>query len=87
MSKEKLKSSTKEKIRQEQDNCCADCGIKVRRLEIHHIIPKCQGGTNERVNLIGLCGERDNDCHEKWDYLALHQMQYCDLPQVRKVVK
>lgn len=80
-----LSLSVKEIVRHDQDNICADCGIKVRKLEVHHIVPKCQGGTNERFNLIGLCGEQYNDCHEKWDRLALDEFQYCDLPQVRKI--
>jgi len=71
-------------VRKEQNNICADCGIQTRKLEVHHIKPRSQGGTSERVNLIGLCGEQDNDCHEKWDRLALDQNIYCDLPQVRQ---
>lgn len=78
-----LSLSVKETVRIEQDNICADCGVKVRKLEIHHRVPRCQGGTSERCNLIGLCGEKNNDCHEKWDRLALDEFCYCDLPQVR----
>ena len=85
--KHPVSSSIKEEIRKEQDYHCADCGIETKRLEIHHIEPRCQGGSNNRVNLIALCGEWDNDCHEKWDRLALDQHIYCDLPQVRKVLK
>lgn len=82
-----LSDSAKEQVRQEQNNICADCGCEVRKLQVHHIEPRCQGGSNQRFNLIGLCGEMDNDCHEKWDRLALNEHIYCDLPQVRKVVK
>ena len=49
-------------IRQEvlrRDNrICQVCG-KERSGQVHHIIPRSQGGTNELSNLITLCGK----CH------------------------
>ncbi len=44
----------------ERDNyCCRLCGRKAD--DIHHIVFRSQGGTNEEDNLICLC----RACHEK----------------------
>ena len=40
---------------------CADCGIKNVSFEVHHIIPKCEGGVDEINNLVPLCVK----CHNK----------------------
>ena len=50
-------------VREEQGNCCADCGIEDKKLEIHHIIPESKGGSQTRDNAIGLC----HSCHQEWD--------------------
>lgn len=39
---------------------CQDCG-KQTLLDVHHIKPKCKGGTDDPDNLISLC----EDCHVK----------------------
>lgn len=67
---------TKKLARREADNTCACCGVKVRRsneLECHHEVPQSLGGSNTRVNLVTLCGEAYNDCHEKYDKLVLEE--------------
>lgn len=61
---------TKDQIKDEQGGRCADCGTKTR-LEAHHRVPQSMGGSDERSNGVGLCGPKANDCHEKWDRLAL----------------
>lgn len=66
----------KKQVREEQGNICADCGMPTTRLEIHHRVPQCQGGTDRIENAVGLCGPRVNDCHEKWDKLALEEHLY-----------
>lgn len=66
----------KKQVREEQGNICADCGMPTTRLEIHHRVPQCQGGTDRIENAMGLCGPRVNDCHEKWDKLALEEHLY-----------
>ncbi len=38
---------------------CKLCNKKTKHLELHHIIPKSRGGTNDESNLIKLCPE----CH------------------------
>ena len=38
---------------------CKLCNKKTEHLELHHIIPKSRGGTNDESNLIKLCSE----CH------------------------
>ena len=40
---------------------CQVCGKKNTRLEVHHIIYRSQGGTDDEDNLITLC----EDCHDK----------------------
>jgi hypothetical protein len=55
-------------IRKEQDNICAKCERKVKKLQIHHKIPQSMGGSDERSNAVGLC---DKD-HKVADDLALN---------------
>jgi len=54
---EKIKKNEWEKRRKEcikrDAGKCRKCGIKAK--EIHHIIPRQKGGTNELKNLITLC--------------------------------
>lgn len=38
--------------------CCAICDDN-RHLQVHHVVPRCQGGTNHMMNLITLC----HRCH------------------------
>jgi len=33
-----------------------------RYLDLHHIVPRSQGGNNEKENLVTLCGA----CHRQW---------------------
>ena len=40
---------------------CQCCGAKNTRLEVHHIVYRSQGGTDDLDNLITLCA----DCHKK----------------------
>lgn len=40
---------------------CQSCGCVSDFLEEHHIIPKSQGGSNKRKNILLIC----NDCHYK----------------------
>jgi 5-methylcytosine-specific restriction endonuclease McrA len=56
----------KEKIREEQKGFCADCGLKPKKLEIHHIIPQSMGGPDTEDNAVGLCP----NCHQEWDERA-----------------
>lgn len=46
--------------RMHQFGCCELCGRKFS-LELHHIIPKSMGGTDEEDNLILICGV----CHSR----------------------
>ncbi len=61
----------KDQIRQEQNGCCAACGKKCKT-QIHHIIPQGMGGSDERVNGVGLCA----DCHKIWDEHAREGIIY-----------
>ncbi len=61
----------KKRVREEQGNCCAVTGEK-GRLEIHHRVPQCKGGSDRIENAVGLLGERSSeDVHEKYDRLAI----------------
>lgn len=43
---------------------CEECGRKLHHLpKIHHKIPRCEGGSNNRVNLKAVC----TPCHDKLD--------------------
>lgn len=44
------------------------CGRKVKKLQIHHIIPQLLEGKDTRDNAIGLCG----DCHKIADEMAFN---------------
>lgn len=62
----------KRQVRQDQHNICAETGIQTRKLEIHHQLPQCMGGSDRIENAIGLAGEKDKiDAHEKYDRLAI----------------
>lgn len=66
----------KEVVRERQDYTCANCGDRVpNNFEVHHIKPHCKGGKDSLDNAIGLCGPKKggNNCHEKFDRLALEQ--------------
>ena len=63
----------KKQVREEQGNICAVSGQR-GRLEIHHRVPQCKGGSDRKENAVGLLGERSgNDVHEKYDRLAIDQ--------------
>jgi 5-methylcytosine-specific restriction endonuclease McrA len=62
----------KKLIRKEQGNCCDWCGKKVKKLQIHHIIPQSMGGSDGKNNAVGLC----NDCHKFWDKETLEYRRF-----------
>ena len=53
-------NSLREKIIDRDGNRCRNCD-DVNSLEVHHVVPLNNGGTNEASNLCTLC----NDCHNK----------------------
>jgi len=54
-------SSRREAVLYRDKYTCQICGKKHTRLEVHHIVYKSQGGTDDENNLITLC----EDCHSK----------------------
>lgn len=54
-------SSRKEAVLNRDKYTCQCCGKKHTRLEVHHIVYRGQGGTDDEDNLITLCKE----CHDK----------------------
>ena len=62
----------KKQVRKEQGGRCDWCGKKVKKLQIHHIIPQSMGGSDTRENAVGLC----EDCHRYWDKLSFQGIFY-----------
>jgi uncharacterized protein with PIN domain len=62
----------KEQVRKEQGGRCDWCGKKVKKLQIHHIIPQRMRGKDTRENAVGLC----DDCHRYWDELSFEKIFY-----------
>ena len=62
----------KEQVRKEQKGVCDWCGRKVKKLQIHHIIPQSMKGKDTRENAVGLCP----DCHRYWDELSFQGIFY-----------
>ncbi len=53
--------NTKAKVRSRDQYTCQHCGKRLLPLEVHHIIWRSKGGSDEEENLITLC----NKCHSK----------------------
>ena len=53
-------SSRKDAVLHRDNYTCQCCGKKHTRLEVHHIVYRSQGGTDDENNLITLC----EDCHK-----------------------
>jgi uncharacterized protein with PIN domain len=62
----------KRQVRKEQGGRCDWCGKKVKKLQIHHIIPQRMNGKDTRDNAVGLC----EDCHRYWDELSFQGIFY-----------
>lgn len=56
-------SSRREAVLHRDNYTCQICGKKNIRLEVHHIIFRSQGGTDDENNLITLCGDCHNGIH------------------------
>jgi len=56
-------SSRREAILNRDNYTCQICSKKHTRLEVHHIIFRSQGGTDDENNLITLCEDCHNDVH------------------------
>ncbi|OLD63445.1 MAG: hypothetical protein AUF65_02275 [Chloroflexi bacterium 13_1_20CM_50_12] len=56
------------RVRNRDNNTCQECGITKtqngKNLQVHHILPRSQGGTNDMANLILLC----NSCHLRQEW-------------------
>ena len=56
-------SSRREAILHRDNYTCQCCGKKHTRLEVHHIVFRSRGGTDDEKNLITLCEECHNAIH------------------------
>jgi 5-methylcytosine-specific restriction endonuclease McrA len=59
-----MSSRTKMKVVKRMNICCATCGWKEASCDIHHIIPKSKGGTDEHNNLTHICPNCHRLAHE-----------------------
>ena len=57
-------SSRREAVLHRDDYTCQCCGKKNTRLEVHHIVYRSQGGTDDEDNLITLCEECHSAVHD-----------------------
>jgi len=61
---------------------CKKCSfehINESNIHLHHIVPKCIGGTDKDGRRY-LCGEnKGNDCHREWDKFLMEQQDVKDL--------
>ena len=57
-------SSRREAVLHRDNYTCQCCGKKHTRLEVHHIIYRSKGGTNDERNLITLCEKCHSDVHD-----------------------
>jgi 5-methylcytosine-specific restriction endonuclease McrA len=61
----KLEDSERQAILVRQERQCAICGDELKkRFDVDHIVPLCQGGTNDASNLRALC----QPCHAEETY-------------------
>jgi hypothetical protein len=71
--KKKSKRKTRREIREaviSRDKCCTVCG-KTSGLEVHHVIYRSKGGTDDMGNLVTLC----KSCHaEKHKGEPIHRL-------------
>lgn len=64
----------KREVRDLQEGKCHACGcVPCDCLQIHHRLPQALGGTDGIDNAVGLCGEKDNGCHQEADRLAFEE--------------
>ena len=76
-------SETKKIIAENADYKCQCCGMPTTRGQCHHMLPQCNGGSDEVVNGVYLCGENEDekDCHEVADRKVLNKgIMFNDLP-------
>lgn len=67
-----MKKNIKNLLLKKDENSCAMCGIKTNYLDIHHIIPKSIGGTDEEDNLILLC----NNCNRRSSIISFTEVEF-----------
>lgn len=60
-----ISSRTASKILTRMKAACSKCGWNEARCDLHHILPKKQGGTDEHGNLTYLCPNCHRIAHER----------------------
>jgi len=56
--------ATRRLVLQRDNNRCTLCG-STSDLEVHHIVPRSEGGTNDPDNLVTLCAICHSDSHDR----------------------
>lgn len=59
-----ITKTLREQVLTNYNNICQECKRSDLKLDIHHIVPREFGGTNDLNNLIPLC----RSCHKKIEY-------------------
>lgn len=60
-----ISSRTLQKILKRMNVVCSNCGWDKTTCDIHHIVPRASGGTNDHINLTILCPNCHRLAHEK----------------------
>ena len=56
--------ATRRLVLQRDNHRCTQCGA-TSDLEVHHIVPRAEGGTNDPDNLVTLCANCHSDSHDR----------------------
>lgn len=59
---------------------CLLCG-STEKLEVHHIIPQCKGGTDDWTNIVTLCPTCHNIISKYYSSVGW-ESKFCELPQM-----
>lgn len=69
-------------VRDRDNHTCRLCGAKKCQIQVHHILPRANGGSDKPSNLISLCGNCHGKVHENHNdnplFIELQKMKISD---------
>ena len=75
---EKLAASVRQRVLNRDDRRCRKCS-REQALEVHHILARMDGGTDDEANLATLC----YTCHLEWHMVeAAYRLSFADWLQL-----
>lgn len=84
--------ATREAVKIRDQNKCMNCGIEGNstKMDVHHIVPRNQGGSNQMSNLILLCRKCHDAAHGECmaptvDFETSGEMENDEFEQFRKL--